>query len=313
MEAQRFPDDFDGIVAGAPAANWTGRSVQSMRIAQANLDRPGAQLPAEKLLSVHRAVLDACDASDGVVDGVLENPRACRFNPQVLLCKGADSPTCLTAPQIETVRTIYAPVVDPRTQRVLFPGHEPGSELGWTTMAGPRPFATGLDHFRYVVFANPEWDFRTLDLARDLPRVDRDARELNALDPDLSKYFQRGGKIIQYHGWSDPQISPGSSVDYYDSVKAALGARVPVSDSHRLFMVPGMAHCGGGDGPNAFDMVTALEDWVERGRAPERIIASRASDARTARTRPLCPYPATAVYSGSGSTDDSANFACRLP
>jgi feruloyl esterase len=311
-EAQRYPDDFDGIVAGAPAANWTGRAVQSLMIAQANLATKGGRLPAEKLPVIHDAVLAACDALDGVSDGVLEDPHRCRFDPAALACTGADGPRCLTSGQIDTVRRIYAPVVDPRTGEAVFPGHEPGSELGWTVMAGPRPFGTGLDHARYVVFDDANWDFRTFDLGRDMPRVNRDRDLLNATNPDLSRFFKRGGKLIQYHGWSDPQISPASSIEYYRSVLPAVGPNA-VKASYRLFMVPGMAHCGGGDGTDTFDMLPALEEWVEHGKSPERIEASRVEDGRTMRTRPLCPYPSTAVYSGRGSTDDSQNFACAMP
>jgi feruloyl esterase len=306
-EAQRFPDDFDGIVAGAPAANWTGRATQSMWIAQA-VRAPGAALGTAEFALLHRAVMETCDAQDGVKDGVLENPRRCTFDPAVLVCLGDRKDGCLSAAQVEAVRKIYSAVKD-SAGKVVFAGHERGSELGWNTMAGARPFAIGLDHFRNTVFNDPSWDYSGISFPKDADLAARkDAGLINALDPNLRAYVAHGGKLIQYHGWNDPQISPGSSVDYFESVRAAMG---DVHSSYRLFMVPGMAHCGGGEGPNQFDMLGALEQWVEQKKAPESVIAARLQDGKEVRTRPLCPYPQVAVYRGGGSTDDAANFVCK--
>ena len=312
-EAQRFPADYDGIIAGAPAINWTGRAAQSLWVTQAVHADQGSYIPADKYPLLHNAVLAACDASDGVKDGVLEDPTRCKFDPQVLECKGADGPGCLTKPQVEASRRIYAPATNPRTKQIIFPGHEPGSELGWATMASPQPFETGLDHFRYVVFQDPNWDYRTFNFDSDWARAEKvDSGTINALDPNLKAFFGHGGKLLHYHGWSDPQISPGSSVSYYKSVLDAMGGS-GVTDSYRLFMVPGMAHCGGGEGPNVFDMLPVLEQWVQKGKAPEQIIASRVRDGKVDRTRPLCPYPQVAQYKGTGSTDAAANFVCKAP
>ncbi|MEO8369176.1 MAG: tannase/feruloyl esterase family alpha/beta hydrolase [Candidatus Solibacter sp.] len=306
-EAQRFPEDFDGIVAGAPAANWTGRSTQSMWIAQA-VRAPGATLGAAEFALVHRAVMDACDAKDGVKDGVLENPRACTFDPVALGCKGDVKEGCLSGPQVEAVRKIYSAVKD-NDGGVVFAGHERGSELGWNTMAGARPFAIGLDHFRYVVFKDAMWDYSGISFPKDADLATRtDAGLINALSTDLKAFIGHGGKLLQYHGWNDPQISPGSSVDYFESVRRVMG---DVAKSYRLFMAPGMAHCGGGEGPNQFDMLGALEQWVEQKKAPESVLASRVQEGKTVRTRPLCPYPQVAMYRGSGSTEDAANFVCK--
>ena len=176
--------------------------------------------------------------------------------------------------------------------------------------AAARPFAIGLDHFRYVVFANPSWEYTGLSFPKEADLAARkDAGLIDALDPNLSGFVERGGKLIQYHGWNDPQISPGSSVDYFERVRAATAG---VAGSYRLFMVPGMAHCGGGEGPNQFDMLRALEQWVEQKEAPDSVIAGRVQDGRTVRTRPLCPYPQVAVYKGSGSTDEAGNFVCKV-
>jgi feruloyl esterase len=313
-EAQRYPDDFDGIIAGAPAIDWTGRATRSVWVAQAVHKDEASYIPPNKYPLIHSAVLSACDALDGVKDGVLEDPRRCQFDPQTLECKDGDSPSCLTTPQVIAARKIYSPVINPRTGQVLVPGHEPGSELGWATMGGTRPFLIGSDHFKYVVFQDPNWNYKTFNFDSDFTLTKKvDGGVIDALDPNLKAFFKRSGKLIQYHGWIDPQIPPGSSVNYYNSVLDTMGGASKVRDSYRLFMAPGMAHCGGGDGPNQFDMLSALEGWVENGKAPASILASRKSDGKLIRTRPLCPYPQVAVYKGSGSTDEAASFACKTP
>jgi feruloyl esterase len=314
MEAQRFPEDYDGIIAGAPGLNWTGRAILSVWIAQAAHKSEAAYIPPSKYPLIHQAVLQACDASDGVKDGVLEDPTRCHFDPAELQCKAADGPECLTAPQVETARAIYATVVNPRSKQAIIHGFEPGSELGWATMAGPRPFAIGADLFKYVVFQDPGWDYTTFNFDSDVERTSKAENGLlNAMNPNLRAFIGRGGKLIQYHGWSDPQIAPFSSVEYYTSVLDAMGGAASVQGSYRLFMVPGMAHCGGGDGASSFDMLSALEQWVENGKVPDRIEASRIRNGSTERTRPLCPYPQIAVYKGLGSTDSAANFVCKAP
>jgi feruloyl esterase len=309
--AQMFPADFDGIVAGAPAIAFTGRSAQAVWIAQQTHKDAESALPQAKFAVVHEAVLTACDGIDGVKDGVLEDPRQCTFDPKTIQCPAADAPNCLTAAQVETVRRIYSDVKNPRTGEVYFARHEPGSEMGWNTMAGANPFGLALDTFRYVVFSNPDWAYKTMNFDSDMAAALKAVAPIDALDPNLKPFYDRGGKIIQYHGWSDPQISPGSSVTYYENVVKANGGLAKVQQSHRLFMVPGMAHCGGGDGTSTFDMLTALTQWVEQGKAPDRIEASRQRNGQTDRTRPLCAYPQTAQYTGSGSTDEAANFDCK--
>jgi feruloyl esterase len=306
MEAQRYPADFDGIVAGAPGLNWTGRALESVWVAQAVHRDEASYSPKEKYGLIHDAVLTACDSIDGVKDGIIENPERCRFDPAELECKAGESANCLSSAQVEAARKIYATRSDARSGRLIVPGLARGSELGWQTMGGPQPLGLGLDLFRYVVFKDPQWDYRTFRFDEDVQKTwETEGGILNALDTDLKPFFARGGKLIQYHGWSDPQIPPGFSVDYYRSVLKAMGERT-VRESYRLFMVPGMAHCGGGEGTSTFDMLSTLEEWVEKGRAPDRVPASRGQ-----RTRPLCPFPQTAVYSGSGSIEDAANFACR--
>jgi len=310
--AQRFPADFDGIIAGAPGMDWTGRASQAVRIARAIESNQAAKVTPDYAQTLHRAALDACDASDGVKDGVIEDPSRCAFDPAVAICKGTDSASCLSKIQVDTAKLVYSPLVNRNTGREIA-GLLPGSELGWTELgwtASAR--ATGLEQFRYLVFKDPAWTIQKFDTEVDPGRAEEADRDtINALDPNLKPFIDRGGKLIHYHGWSDPQISPANSTQYYRRVVEAVGDQAKVRGGYRLFMAPGMGHCGGGDGPNTFDMVAALEQWVEQGRAPDNIVASHSTKGTVDRTRPLCPYPQVAVYSGSGSTDDAANFTCR--
>ena len=213
--AQRFPEDFDGIVAGAPALNTTGRAAYAISVAQ-NLHKDEAgYIPATKYPAIHDAVLQACDALDGVTDRVIENPRQCKFDPKVLQCKaGEDTAACLTEPQVESARKMYTPVVNSRTEETIFPGLEYGSELGWSTFGGPQPFGIGVQMYQHMVFNDPNWDYKTLNFDSDMARVDKiENGNINAMDPNLKPFFARGGKLIQYHGWADQQIPAGSSVD----------------------------------------------------------------------------------------------------
>jgi feruloyl esterase len=300
MEAQRYPEDYDAMVAGAPALDWSGRALQSIWVAQALHRNAASYIPPAKFPAIHAAALAACDALDGVKDGLIGDPSRCKFDPGVLQCSGADGPSCLTAAQVEAARKIYE-------NHGTYPGLAPGSELGWGTYGGAKPFATGDDHFKYVVFGDLQWDFLSLDFSNVAkyrnPTVD-------AVDPNLRAFFARGGKLIQYHGWADPQIPPLHSVDYYQRVVETVGK---VDDSYRLFMVPGMAHCGGGTGPNQFNALAALERWKESGTAPERIEAYRVENGKVEITRPLCPYPEVARYTGVGSAKDAGNFVCAAP
>ncbi len=309
-EAQMFPEDFDGIIAGAPG----NRTAMGLWIAHALLKDPAGYIPPAKYPLIHRAAMAACDATDGLKDGLISDPARCRFDPAVLLCKEGDGADCLTAPQVEAARKVYGPGRNPRTGRELFPALAPGSELGWTVMGGgPEPYGPILDQARYVVFQDPNWDWRTFDFDKDNDRFERpEYLIMNATDPHIDKFLARGGKLLLYHGWADQNVSPYASVQSFRKVQDTLGA-AKIDSSVRLFMAPGMAHCGGGEGPNAFDKIGVLDRWVEEGRAPASIIASHSSGGKVDRTRPLCPYPQVAQYSGSGSIDDAANFVCKAP
>ncbi len=307
-EAQRYPLDFDGIVAGAAANAVRTQTIGQIWLWQATHKDEASLLTPEKYAVLHKAALAQCDALDGVTDGVIENPTTCTFDPSVTLCKGGEGPDCLTAAQVAAAKKIYAGASNARTHTRIYPGLEPGSETGWNMSVAARPVNYSEDFFKYVVYKNPDWDPKSLNYDSDVAAAAKVATGLDATDPDLSKFTAHGGKLLMYHGWADPGIPPGNSVQYYESVlKTTKRAR----DAVRLFMVPGMAHCGGGDGTSTFDMVAAIDAWAATGAAPQRIPASRVVNGSVVRTRPLCAYPSVAAYTGSGSTDDAANFVCK--
>jgi len=271
-----------------------------------------SSIPQSKFDLIHDAVLQACDANDGVKDRVIENPRQCKFDPKVLQCTAGDAAHCLTAAQVQTARMMYHPLVNSRTEKEICPGLEPGSEMGWNTFGGQQPFGLGVQMYQYMVFNDPQWDYKTLNFDSDMATVDKiEVGDINAMDPNLSAFFARGGKLIHYHGWADPQIPSGSSVEYYQSVLDKMGGFNKVQEHYRLFMVPGMGHCGGGDGPASFDMLAALEQWVEKGKAPNAIPAAHLTNGQPDRTRLLYPYPQVATYQGTNDSNDAANFVCK--
>ncbi|HEX3681402.1 MAG TPA: tannase/feruloyl esterase family alpha/beta hydrolase [Bryobacteraceae bacterium] len=338
MEAQRFPEDFDGILAGAPANAWTSLLASGIEVAQQMYRNPAAYISSVKIPAIGAAVLQACDAQDGVTDGIVGDPERCHFDPAALLCKNAEARDCLTAPQVASLKKLYAG--DRNAQgRPLFRGYLPGGEngaQGWTPwIIGPAPgFSYGVDfvenYFRYIVFDDPAWNVLTAneDAAKRLADQ-KTAEALNATNPDLRRFQARGGKLIVYHGWNDPAISPLYAVSYFQQVTTTMGDRNAESFL-RLYMVPGMQHCIGGPGPSYFGQLgtttakgpkhgiyTALEGWVEKGAAPGEIVATKyvGNDSRNAAamTRPLCPYPQIAIYKGTGDTNDYTNFVCKNP
>ena len=328
MEAQRFPADYDGIVAGMPANNWTRLMAGDFDASLAVFKGGINNLPTSALGLLHRGVLAACDGKDGVTDGVLEDPRQCAFDPAALSCKaGQAADTCLGPSQIEAARRVYGGLKDPQTGAQIYPGLAPGSEPFWPNRDPANPFPIPVAHYKWLVFADPNWDWKSFEFSDPTDYEAHQKAEakfapiLNATDPNLSAFRQRGGKLLQYHGWNDQLITPLNSINYYESVLAffSAGGRdraatlQDVQSFYRLFMAPGMAHCGGGTGPNTFDMQTALEQWVERGIAPDVVIATHSTNGAVDRSRPLCTYPKVAVYKGTGDTNDAASFACRDP
>jgi feruloyl esterase len=311
LQAYRYPDEFDGIIAGDPAN--VRRNAWALWLAVQAFKDPAAYIPPDKYPMIHRAVLDACDAQDGLKDGLIQDPERFHVDFRALRCKAADGPDCLTPRQIQTAQTIISPATT-RTGNVLFPRLEPGTELRWARLAGgPRPADLFLDQFRYVVYQDSNWDWRTFDLERDSAKADAIDKDIDDLDPHLAAFAKHGGKLLIYHGWADQQVAPGSSVEFYKSVLNLTGNAQQASDWIRLFMIPGMGHCAGGEGPDTFDKISLIEQWVEQGKAPARIIASHQTAGKIDRTLPVCPYPQVARYNGSGSIDDASNFTCRLP
>lgn len=335
MEAQRFPADYDGILAGAPANYWTHLLASAMADVKAATLDPASYIPASKMAALSAAVLAACDAQDGVADGIVSDPMHCRFQPPTLLCHGAESDACLTRAQAATLTKIYEGPNDPQGRKV-FPGFVPGGEDGpggwglWVT--GPAPDRSllslfGVGYFRNMVYENADWDPKTFEIGPALKLAEaKTGQALNAIDPNLAPFRSRGGKLIVYHGWADAAIAAPNSINYYNSVVAKM--RPAATESFvRLFMAPGLQHCGGGPGPNSFgqggvslpndpdhNIYLALEQWVEKGRAPAKVIATKFVDDSPAKgvkmTRPLCPYPEVAKYKGAGDVNDAANFVC---
>jgi feruloyl esterase len=338
MEAQRFPADFHGIVAGAPANFWTHLMFKGVWDERALLDDPASYIPPSKLPALQNAALAACDALDGTKDGLIQNPGLCHFDPAVIQCKGSDAADCLSAPQIEAAKTIYGPVKNSRTGAQISPGFSPGAEAvpanwrTWITGTGAGELTVGAFFanffFADMVFENPKWDFHTLNFDSDVKLTDdKLASILNSTDPNLRPFKALGGKLIQYHGWGDAAIPPQDSIDYFESVQSAMGR---TSGFYRLFMVPGMSHCRDGAGANAFgngvpapqadaahDVVIALDQWVVHDLAPGQIIATGFVDGNPAKgvamTRPLCPHPQETHYKGNGDTNSAASFACQVP
>ena len=332
MEAQRFPADYDGIIAGAPANYWTKVFATFIWDIQAMQADPGSYIGANKIPAIAHAVVAACDANDGVKDGVLNDPRACHFDPKVLLCQQGDSDSCLTAPQVAALKKIYDGPVDAKGKQ-MFPGFLPGGEEGeggWETWIDRGPgkdlqtiFAHGF--FTNMISSKEPVDLKSISVETAVKLADdQQGQTFNAVDPNLKPFAERGAKLIIYHGWSDAALPPQASINYYNSVEEALGPGKPALFM-RLFMVPGLQHCGGGPGANSFgqftpagdadhDLSLALERWVEKGIAPDKLIATKFVDDKpekgVAMTRPLCPYPQAATYKGSGDTNDAANFEC---
>jgi feruloyl esterase len=313
-EAQRFPQDYDGVVAGDPGNNRVALILGFLWSWTAtHADDGSLILPNSKLPAIAKAAVDACDAGDGLKDGLISDPLQCRFDPASLLCRGAETDSCLTEPQAGAVKKVYDGAKNRRTGKQIFAGWARGSEQGWPQyITSPRePVRVGL--FRYFVYDDPNWHWRTFDWDRDVDFVQTQAAVMNATSVDYRAFRARGGKVLMYTGMADPVVPPGDVISYYDAVTRASGGPSETQKSFRFFPVPGMGHCGGGVGANTFDALGALEAWVERGVAPDRIVASHATDGKIDRTRPLCPYPQIGKYDGKGSIDEEKSFKCVAP
>jgi hypothetical protein len=339
MEAQRYPSDYDGILAGAPANYWTGLLSLAVVDTQALTATPASFIPPAKIPTVANAVLAACDKIDGVADGILNDPRQCHFDPASIECKaGDDSDKCLTTAQVSALKQIYAGIHDSKGH-TIFPGYLPGAEGGgngwglWIT--GPAPARSlmaffGIGYYSNMVYEKSDWTYSTFALDSGLQAArEKTAAALDAVNPDLGAFRARGGKLVLYHGWDDPAIPALNTVNYYQDVIAKMG-RVDTDSFARLYMLPGVQHCGGGPGPDTFgafvgslpndpqhNVLVALENWVEKGTAPSTIIATKTAEGNpqgaATMTRPLCPYPQSAKYNGSGDPSRAENFECTSP
>lgn len=312
-EVQRYPDDLDIAMVGGLDTHSTHHTLGQMWVWQATHSSPESYIPPEKYPILNQAALEACDARDGAKDGLIQNPARCNFDPAAVACKGADTAACLTRPQVEAARKIYSPVRNSRTGEYLLGGLMPGSELGWGTMAGAQPFPYAFDFFKYLVFKDPKWDYnkRPVNFDSDVAAADAASNQIiNANNPDLSKFVRHGGKLLLIGGWNDAAIAPSTNYDYFNAVVAKMGNRA--KNSVRLFMIPGMGHCPGGNGPSTFDIdtIAILDRWRSTGQAPEQLIAQHRTAGRADRKILVCAYPNAAIYKGSGSFDDPANFRC---
>ena len=308
MEATKFPTDFDAVIAGAPA-NWqTHLHAWDMNVATTALKNPAMFMTPGKLATIHKAVMEQCDKLDGIQDGLLNDPRKCKFDPSLLLCKGEDSDACLTQAQVDGAKLVYAPAKK-NDGTFIFPGKEPGSELVWTQLNpvnAPIPLILGT--FQVATYQDANWDWHNYDLDRDVSAADEKFGYVNA-GYDLSAFKARGGKLLLYHGWNDTAISPENTVNYYENVLHKMGSKQ--EGWMRLYMIPGMNHCQGGVGTDQFNKMATIERWRESNTAPDSILAAHVSGNTIDMTRPLCPYPQVATYKGVGSANDATNFTCK--
>ncbi len=315
QEAQRYPEDFDGLVIGAPGLYLTGNATRRMWVAQSQLG--AGATPVEKLPALSQAVHSKCDEVDGLKDGLIDDPRRCGFDPtrDVPKCEGGvDNAECFTAPQIEALSKIYGGVRNSKGERI-FPGEPVGAELVWAeNLVGPSKVVLPRSESQMKMAMldpppGPSWSYTMFNFDTDPARVAKAAAELNPRNPNLAPLKKRGGKIVQYSGWGDQQVNPFPGTEYYETVSKRMGEKT-TRDFYRLFMVPGMYHCSGGPGCGTVDWLAAVMDWVEKGVAPEKLIGAHVEKGETTRTRPLCRYPQVARYKGSGNADEAGSFAC---
>jgi hypothetical protein len=337
MEVQRYPQDYDGVVVGAPW-NFQSHSAAGMIWTAQALSQPGAAIPAAKLPAIQAAVLARCDAHDGLQDGLIEDPRSCDFDPAVLRCQGAETDACLTAPQVTALRRLYEGPSNPRTGEQIYPGWAPGSETLWTGIVENRPssspFNLGNTYFADLVYGDANWDYRGFDFDTDMAYADQTLGVLgNAMETDLSPARDLGVKIILYQGWNDQVLQPAHTPNYYEQVVDTMGGLEATQEFARLFMVPGMGHCYFGPGASSFggvgqqippvrdsahDLQMALENWVENDVAPQTMIATKYTDDSPANrtvqmTRLLCAYPQVARFQPGGNANDANSFRCVDP
>jgi feruloyl esterase len=314
--AQRYPEDYDLLAVTSMSSHLSRHTFGQMWIWYATHADEASFIPPAKYAVLHQAALKACDADDGLADGIIGTAERCRFDPGIIQCRGSDAPDCLTAPQVTAARKIYAGPKNPRTGEQIYSPLFPGSELGWGQLAGgAEPLGIPVDFFRYYVFQDPNWDYKTrrLNFDSDVALADRpEIAAVNAVDPDLRKYFTRGGKLLLIGGWNDSSVPPNVAVNYYKAVVAKTGAQ-PTRESMRFFMVPGMGHGVGTTGAENFnvDTLALIEQWKQTGKAPNQLVMNHYKDGKEVGRRLVCQYPQIAFYKGSGNTEDPASFECK--
>jgi feruloyl esterase len=308
VEAQRYPADYDGIIAGAPANPMTLFNAAQIWPAWVISKDPSKAIPESKFPMIHAAALKACATPVGVNDSMIENPYLCHFDPQQLLCKGVDGPDCLTAPQVDLMRQIYAGPVNPRTKEPIFPGPAVGAELQLGMYTGKEAMGNALSLYQYAVYQDPNWNWRTMDYDSAIALAAKVVDPAMRASSNLKPFVDHGGKLMIYIGWTDYH-NPMEVANYYNAALKSAGTSKG-KDSLRLFLIPGMDHCGGGAGCDTFEKLGPMEQWVEKGKAPDQILTSKLADGKVFRTRPLCAYPKVATYKGTGDINDAANFAC---
>lgn len=310
IAAKKYPEDFDGIVAGAPHTELASFSALQIYPGWLISQEPSRLIPQFKYKTIHDAVVKRCASPIGQKDNVVEEPQKCDFDPKELQCKGADAPDCLTAPQVDLLQKIYAGPVNPRTNESIFPGMARGSELDMFGIANGREPTVPVNMFRYAVFDQPDWNWKAMDWDRDMATAVEFMRPLVDVDADLEPFFDRGGKLLIYIGWNDNH-NPIDLIDYYQQLVKKSGAQ-KTKNALRLFTMPGMGHCSGGPGCDTFNKLSVIDAWVSNGRAPDQIVASKVESGKVVRTRPLCAWPQVSKYQGSGDTNEAANFSCTL-
>jgi len=314
--AQRYPDDYDTIAVTGMSSYLTRHTFGQMWIWQATHKDAASFIPPEKYAVLHKAALDACDALDGLKDGIIGDVARCTFDPAVTLCKSGDGADCLTASQVEAAKKVYAGPHNPRTGEEIYSPLYPGSELGWAQLAGGDvPLGIPVEFFKYYVFRDPNWDYKTrpINFDSDVTASNRpDIQPVNAVDPDLGKFFARGGKLLLVDGWADTAVPPKVAIDYRLAVMRKLGPKT-VNASMRFFMVPGMGHGPGTNGAENFnfDALSLIEQWKEHGKAPDQLVVEHYKDGKLVGTRLVCQYPQVAVYKGSGDAENSASYSCK--
>ena len=314
--AQRYPDDYDTIAITGMSSYLTRHTFGQMWVWQATHTDAASFIPPAKYPVLHQAALAACDALDGIKDGIIGDVARCSFDPGVTVCQAGDAPTCLTAHQVEAARKIYAGPKNPRTGEEIYSPLYPGSELGWGQLAGGEaPLGIPVEFFKYYVFRDPNWDYKTrpINFDGDVGLSNRpEIQPVNAVDPDLRRFFARGGKLLLVDGWADAAVPPKVAINYYHAVVAKIGAR-GAKESMWFFMVPGMGHGPGTNGVENFnfDALGLIEQWKEKGDAPDQLVVAHFKDGVETGKRLVCQYPKVAFYKGNGSPEDAKSYSCR--